>query len=119
MAKQSGCFEKFCAQNNYIAANPDVFVGFIGWGAGNFSTTYLLSLTPVLVGDKYYDNAISWQCVVGPWLYPNTTTPPVPSPTSTSAASATTSPSGGMRRSYGVLNGVISTVVLSFLLVVL
>lgn len=48
--------------------NPDVFLGYIAWAAGSFSTSYVLSLTPTKKDGKYVDNALTTQCVVKPWL---------------------------------------------------
>jgi len=48
----------------------------------------MLSLTPTLVKGKYYDNALCWQCVVGPWLYPNQTVPELPSPPNDTTSSS-------------------------------
>ncbi len=47
--------QRFCAQNTFINANSDVFVGLVGWAAGSFPTSYLLSLTPSKSGNKFTD----------------------------------------------------------------
>lgn len=62
----SSCY--FCAQNSFLNQNSDVFLGYIAWAAGNFSTSYVLSLTPAENNGKFVDNALASQCVVAPWL---------------------------------------------------
>ncbi|PVH71778.1 glycoside hydrolase family 5 protein [Cadophora sp. DSE1049] len=61
------CFTDFCAQNKYLNDNSDVFLGYIAWAAGSFSTSYVLSLTPSKQNGKYVDNQLASQCVVAPW----------------------------------------------------
>lgn len=62
------CFTDFCAQNIFINQNSDVFLGYIAWAAGSFSTSYLLSLTPSKQNGKFVDQALASQCVIAPWL---------------------------------------------------
>lgn len=64
----SSCFTDFCAQNTFLNQNSDVFLGYIAWAAGSFSTSYVLSLTPSKQNGKFVDNALASQCVVAPWL---------------------------------------------------
>lgn len=45
-----------------------MFLGYIAWGAGSFSTSYILSLTPSKQNGKLVDNALASQCVIAPWL---------------------------------------------------
>lgn len=61
---EESCMEKFCAQNQYIAENTDVFVGFVGWAAGSFDATYILSLTPTGSPGAYTDNKLMKQCIL-------------------------------------------------------
>lgn len=68
------CFTDFCAQNTFLNQNSDVFLGYIGWGAGSFSNSYVLSLTPTEQNGKFVDNALCSQCVVAPFLNAATTT---------------------------------------------
>jgi endoglucanase len=64
----SSCFTDFCAQNTFLNQNSDVFLGYIAWAAGSFSTSYVLSLTPSKQNGKFVDNQLASQCVVAPWL---------------------------------------------------
>jgi len=77
----SSCMTAFCAQNSFINANPDVFVGLVGWGAGSFQASYVLSLTPTKQGNRFVDNQLMSQCVINTWLNSaNVTVPPPGSP---------------------------------------
>lgn len=78
--------EKFCAQNKYISENTDVFVGFVGWAAGSFDSTYVLSLTPTGSPGDYTDNKLMKQCILDVFsgeYVPPTTTASIPKSTST------------------------------------
>lgn len=77
---------KFCEQNEYIAKNDDVIVGFVGWGAGGFDSSYVLTLTPSQSGDTWTDNKLMKQCIMAPFGKAADSTS---SPTSTSTASPT------------------------------
>lgn len=66
----------FCAQNTFINANADVFVGFVAWAAGSFSSSYVLSLTPSKQGGQFVDSQLMTQCVLAPWLNAKDVTPP-------------------------------------------
>ncbi|CZR67810.1 related to cellulase precursor [Phialocephala subalpina] len=72
--RQALCFTDFCAQNAFLNANSDVFLGYIAWAAGSFATSYVLSLTPSKSNGKFVDNALASQCVVSPWLNAGTAT---------------------------------------------
>ncbi|TWU76140.1 hypothetical protein ED733_000467 [Metarhizium rileyi] len=61
------CMTRFCEQNKFIAQNDDVFVGFVGWSAGGFDGTYLLTLTPSKSGDKWIDNKLMRDCILRPF----------------------------------------------------
>ena len=82
----SSCFTDFCAQNTFLNQNSDVFLGYIAWAAGSFSTSYVLSLTPTKQNGKYVDNALASQCVVAPWLNTNNTATFVSSAAASTAA---------------------------------
>jgi endoglucanase len=73
-SSDSTCLTAFCAQNAFINANSDVYVGLVAWAAGSFSTSYILSLTPTKSGNSYVDNTLAKQCVIGTWLNSTTTT---------------------------------------------
>jgi endoglucanase len=91
-SSQASCMTAFCAQNTFINANPDVFVGLVAWGAGSFDSGYVLSLTPKKQGNGFVDNALMSQCVVKTWVDSEGVQPPPP-PASTSPAP--TGPSTG------------------------
>ncbi|ATY62125.1 glycoside hydrolase family GH5 [Cordyceps militaris] len=61
---EDSCMKKFCAQNTFIAQNTDVFVGFVGWSAGSFDSTYVMSLTPTGSAGDYTDNKLMQQCIL-------------------------------------------------------
>lgn len=91
------CLTKFCEQNQYIAANTDVFAGLVGWSAGGFHTDYIMSLTPTQNSDgTWSDNELMKQCIVdvfGESSHPPTGAPshvaPKPSKTSAGPSAAT------------------------------
>lgn len=98
------CLEDFCAQNAVINANGDVFIAFIGWAAGSFATTYVLSMTPTKASNgKWTDNQLTSQCVIGPWLVNNTevaakySTALTATPTSTSKSTSSKKSEAGGR----------------------
>ncbi|KAJ6444950.1 glycoside hydrolase family 5 [Purpureocillium lavendulum] len=61
------CMVKFCAQNEFIAKNTDVFIGFVGWGAGSFDENYIMTLTPLGKAGSYTDNKLMSQCIMKPF----------------------------------------------------
>ncbi|KAI6380806.1 hypothetical protein MCOR25_001481 [Pyricularia grisea] len=91
----SSCITAFCTQNALINANSDVFIGLVGWAAGSFSTSYILSLTPTKNGNTYTDNALMNQCMIDTWLNSTTVVTPTPQPSSP-AQSASGSPNLGV-----------------------
>ncbi|KAL7930108.1 glycoside hydrolase family 5 protein [Trichoderma chlorosporum] len=58
------CMVDFCAQNQAISNNSDVYIGFVGWGAGSFDTTYILTLTPLGEPGNYTDNKLMNECIL-------------------------------------------------------
>ncbi|KAI0855664.1 endoglucanase 2 [Xylaria cubensis] len=87
------CMTAFCAQNSFINTNSDVFTGLVAWGAGSFSTSYLLSLTPSNQNGRLVDNALTKQCLLATWnnAHSNNGTLPttrIPTPTITPTATA-------------------------------
>lgn len=82
------CLADFCAQNAFLNANADVFVGLVAWAAGSFGSGYLLSLTPTKSGNSLVDGTLASQCLVGTWLNGNETATPPAVTTSTAAASS-------------------------------
>ncbi|KAF2995149.1 hypothetical protein E8E14_004290 [Neopestalotiopsis sp. 37M] len=61
-SSDASCLTNFCSQNAFINQNSDVFVGFVAWAAGSFSTSYVLSLTPSKQNGQYVDNVLMTQC---------------------------------------------------------
>lgn len=68
-------------------------MGFVGWGAGSFATSYILSLTPSTQNNKLVDNQIMQQCLIDVWANTTTTAsagsaaPAAPATTATPAQS--------------------------------
>ncbi|POR34316.1 Endoglucanase EG-II [Tolypocladium paradoxum] len=86
------CMEKFCTQNTFISQNADVFEGFVGWGAGSFDSSYVLTLTPSGSAGSYVDNKLMEECILGPFIKnpaPETTSPSSPASTSTGSSTST------------------------------
>ncbi|KAG8860317.1 Endoglucanase EG-II [Tulasnella sp. 330] len=60
----ASCVTDMCTQNRFIKANSDVFLGYLGWAAGSFLTSYVLSETPngntdqLLVSSCMYQSAL-------------------------------------------------------------
>lgn len=80
----------FCAQNKAISDNSDVYVGFVGWGAGSFDTTYILTLTPLGEPGNYTDNKLMNECIMDQFTLDEKYRP-TPSSITTTAAETTTS----------------------------
>lgn len=99
----ASCLKAFCSQNNFINANSDVFVGFVGWAAGSFDASYVMGLTPTKQNGKLVDNQLMMQCIMAPWksfgnnLANNITAiapqPTAPRPTTLLTATPSLSPS--------------------------
>jgi endoglucanase len=54
----SSCEQDVCAALASVNANSDVYLGYVGWSAGAFDSTYVLSLTPT--GNQ--DTALMKKC---------------------------------------------------------
>ncbi len=88
------CLTDFCAQNAFLNANADVFVGLVAWAAGSFGSGYLLSLTPTKSGNSLVDGTLASQCLVDTWLNSNgTASPPAVTMSTTAAPSQSTTSS--------------------------
>ncbi|KAI1483824.1 glycoside hydrolase family 5 protein [Daldinia eschscholtzii] len=66
-SQDSSCLKMFCEQNKLINDNSDVFVGIVGWGAGSFETSDILSLTPSRKDGRLVDNQLMSECLVDTW----------------------------------------------------
>jgi endoglucanase len=53
--------EQFDAMNKY----SDVYLGWTGWSAGMFATSYELSEVPTKSGSSWTDKQIVTKCVAG------------------------------------------------------
>ncbi|KAI8627333.1 glycoside hydrolase family 5 protein [Xylariaceae sp. FL1651] len=91
-SSDASCMTAFCAQNIFINANSDVYAGLVVWGAGSFSTSYVLSLTPSKQNGRFIDNALMNMCVLATWTSSNNSNDntAIPTPTRTSAITAST-----------------------------
>jgi len=63
----TSCFTDFCAQNEAINANADVYLAYIAWAAGSVNSTYILDLAPSVKGKVYTDMQMTTECVIEPW----------------------------------------------------
>lgn len=45
--------------------NADVYLGWIGWAAGSFTSSYVLTETPVVGSDGWYNTEIVSSCIAG------------------------------------------------------
>lgn len=59
------CMEYVCQELTTIMANSDVYLGWTGWAAGAFSTSYVLSETPFGSAGSYTDQEIVTKCIAG------------------------------------------------------
>ncbi|KAJ7735090.1 carbohydrate-binding module family 1 protein/Glycoside hydrolase family 5 protein [Mycena maculata] len=57
------CFTNMCQQIAYQAQNSDVYLGYVGWAAGNFYTGYVLSELPVESGTTWTDVPLVSMCM--------------------------------------------------------
>lgn len=59
----SDCTTDLCQQLTYLNQNSDVYLGWVGWAAGNFYTGYALSELPVDNNGTWTDTPIVQDCV--------------------------------------------------------
>jgi len=64
-ATDSSCLTNLCQQLATLNTYSDVFLGWTGWSAGMFDTSYVLSETPTLSGSIWTDQPLVKQCIVG------------------------------------------------------
>jgi len=57
----ASCETYVCQALAYLNQNPDVYLGWTGWAAGSFDTSYVLSETP----NGTTDQPIVAQCIAG------------------------------------------------------
>jgi len=63
----ASCQKYMCQQIQFLNQNADVYIGYTGWAAGGFSTTYELNETPTQNGNSWTDTSLVKSCVVGAW----------------------------------------------------
>jgi len=54
-SSDSSCLTDVCAEIAYINNHSGQFLGYTGWSAGSFDTSYVLSLTPTYSNGKWTD----------------------------------------------------------------
>ncbi|EPQ53588.1 glycoside hydrolase [Gloeophyllum trabeum ATCC 11539] len=59
----ASCVEYLCQQVAYQKTIADVFLGYVGWAAGNFDTGYVLSETPTDNGGTWTDTETVSSCL--------------------------------------------------------
>ncbi|KAJ7098283.1 carbohydrate-binding module family 1 protein/Glycoside hydrolase family 5 protein [Mycena epipterygia] len=59
----ASCMTFMCQQIAYQAQNSDVFLGYVGWAAGNFYTGYVLSELPAETGTTWTDTPLVSTCM--------------------------------------------------------
>ncbi|KAJ7881766.1 carbohydrate-binding module family 1 protein/Glycoside hydrolase family 5 protein [Mycena olivaceomarginata] len=59
----ASCVTFMCQQIAYQAQNSDVFLGYVGWSAGNFDTSYVLSELPAGSGSSWTDTMLVSKCM--------------------------------------------------------
>ncbi|KAJ7512462.1 carbohydrate-binding module family 1 protein/Glycoside hydrolase family 5 protein [Mycena galericulata] len=57
------CYTYMCQQIAYQAQNSDVFLGYVGWAAGNFYAGYVLSELPTQDGTTWTDTPLVSMCM--------------------------------------------------------
>ncbi|KAK4550439.1 hypothetical protein LTR36_000017 [Oleoguttula mirabilis] len=64
-ATDSTCLTDVCQELALLNTYSDVFLGWTGWAAGMFATSYVLSETPTLSGTTWTDQELVTQCIAG------------------------------------------------------
>ncbi|KAJ6572072.1 endoglucanase [Mycena capillaripes] len=59
----TSCLTLMCQQIAFQAQNSDVFLGYVGWAAGNFFTGYVLSELPVNNSGTWTDTPLVAKCM--------------------------------------------------------
>ncbi|KAK7024697.1 glycoside hydrolase superfamily [Favolaschia claudopus] len=59
----ASCVQYMCQQIAYQAQNSDVILGYVGWSAGNFDASYVLSELPSGSGSSWTDTELVAQCM--------------------------------------------------------
>jgi endoglucanase len=59
----ASCVTYMCQQIAYQAQNSDVYLGYVGWAAGNFYPTYVLGEAPTQSGTTWTDTLLVSSCM--------------------------------------------------------
>ncbi|PSR78584.1 hypothetical protein PHLCEN_2v7331 [Hermanssonia centrifuga] len=59
----ASCAEFLCEQIVFQQQNSDVFLGYVGWAAGNFDPSYVLGETPTASGSTWTDTSLVAACL--------------------------------------------------------
>ncbi|KAH8811858.1 glycoside hydrolase family 5 protein [Xylogone sp. PMI_703] len=59
----ASCQNYLCQQLQFLNANSDVYLGYVGWAAGSFDQTYELVETPTGGGGSWQDTALVKACI--------------------------------------------------------
>ncbi|KAJ7206937.1 carbohydrate-binding module family 1 protein/Glycoside hydrolase family 5 protein [Mycena haematopus] len=59
----ASCITFMCQQIAYQAQNSDVLLGYVGWAAGNFDASYVLSELPTQSGSTWTDTSLVASCM--------------------------------------------------------
>jgi endoglucanase len=62
---QSSCYTDLCQELSELNTYSDVYLGWVGWAAGMFATSYVLSETPTQSGSTWTDQELVTKCIVG------------------------------------------------------
>ncbi|MCJ1238836.1 Endoglucanase EG-II [Varicellaria rhodocarpa] len=75
-----------CQALAYLDTNSDVYLGYVGWAAGSFASSYVLSLTPTgSASAGWVDQPLVSQCFAAQFNGTNTTSTPAPATSSFAA----------------------------------
>lgn len=64
-ASDSTCLTNLCEQFDTLNNYSDVYLGWVGWAAGQFASSYELAETPTQSGSTWTDQELVKQCIVG------------------------------------------------------
>ncbi|KAG8934241.1 Endoglucanase EG-II [Tulasnella sp. 418] len=59
----ASCVKYMCEQVAFLKANSDVYLGYTGWSAGSFDSTYVLSEVPTNAGGTWTDTLLVSSCL--------------------------------------------------------
>nr|AFK10489.1 putative endoglucanase [Clonostachys rosea f. catenulata] len=57
------CIQYLCQPVQYLNQNSDVYLGYVGWGAGSLDNTYELTETPTGSGNSWTDTSLVSSCL--------------------------------------------------------